>query len=180
MTLLSFSGFLRFSEVVQLRRNDINLKMISHAELFISKPKTDKLRKGSSVIISRTGNVTCPVRALERYLTLGKIEESSDAFLFRKISYCKKSDPHKLCSGDHISYSRAREIFLENISQLGLNRNNFGLHSLRPGGATQAANSGVPDRLFKKHGRWKTDNAKDGFVRESLETRKSVSLQLGI
>ena len=28
------------------------------------------------------------------------------------------------------------------------------------GGASTAANAGVPDRLFKKHGRWKSENAK--------------------
>ena len=28
----------------------------------------------------------------------------------------------------------------------------FGMHSLRAGGATAAANAGVPDRLFKRHG----------------------------
>jgi hypothetical protein len=58
---------------------------------------------------------------------------------------------------------------------LGLDKNNFGLHSLRAGGATNAA------RLLKKtHGRWKTDNAKDGYVREDLKSLLSVSMNLGI
>ena len=33
----------------------------------------------------------------------------------------------------------------------------FGLQSLRAGSATAAANNGVPDRLFKRHGYWKSD-----------------------
>ena len=33
----------------------------------------------------------------------------------------------------------------------------IGTHSLRSGGATAAANAGVPDRLFKRHGRWAKD-----------------------
>ena len=39
------------------------------------------------------------------------------------------------------------------------------LHSLRAGGATSAANVGIPDRLFKRHGRWASENAKDGYVK---------------
>ena len=40
----------------------------------------------------------------------------------------------------------------------------IGTHSLRSGGASAAANAGVPDRLFKRHGRWLSDSAKDGYV----------------
>ena len=40
----------------------------------------------------------------------------------------------------------------------------IGTHSLRNGGATAAANAGVPDRLFKRHGRWASEPAKHGYV----------------
>ena len=43
-----------------------------------------------------------------------------------------------------------------------------------------AANSGVPDRLFKRHGRWASESAKDGYVQDSLSARLSVSKALGI
>jgi hypothetical protein len=43
-------------------------------------------------------------------------------------------------------------------------------------GATNAANAGVSNRLLKKHGRWKTDKAKDGYVREDLKYLLSVSI----
>ena len=57
---------------------------------------------------------------------------------------------------------------------------NYGLHSLRSGGASAAANKGVKDRMFKRHGRWVSDNAKDGYVKDSLHERLSVSLSLGL
>ena len=37
----------------------------------------------------------------------------------------------------------------------------IGAHSLRSGGVTADANAGVPDRLFKQHGRWSNESAKD-------------------
>ena len=86
-----------------------------------------------------------------------------------------------LRDGNHISYSCARDILLENLRQIGLDNSKFGLHSLRLGGATQSANCGkVCDRLFKKHGRWKSESAKDGYVKEKDEIKRLVSLNLGI
>ena len=42
------------------------------------------------------------------------------------------------------------------------------------------ANAGVQDRLFQRHGRWKTVSAKDGYVEDSLDSKLSVSRMLGI
>ena len=47
-----------------------------------------------------------------------------------------------------ISYSRVRELLLDKLKEVGLNPKVFGLHSLRSGGATAAANAGVPDRIL--------------------------------
>lgn len=56
-----------------------------------------------------------------------------------------------------LSYTTARETLLSDLDILGLDKKKRGLHSLRFGGTTAAATAGVNDRLFKKHGRWKTD-----------------------
>ena len=65
-------------------------------------------------------------------------------------------------------------------ANMGLNLSKFGLHSLRSRGAIAAANNGVPDRLFKRPGRWKSDKAKDGYVKDSISELLSVSLNLGL
>jgi hypothetical protein len=54
------------------------------------------------------------------------------------------------------------------------------MHSFRSAGATAAAQNDTPDRLFRIHGRWKSDKAKDGYVLENLQKRVSVSQNLGI
>jgi hypothetical protein len=51
----------------------------------------------------------------------------------------------------------------------------YALHSLRSGGATTAANLGISDRLFKKHGRWRSETAKDEYIKDSLKDRLIVS-----
>lgn len=49
-------------------------------------------------------------------------------------------------------------MFVSDISK-------YGLHSLRADGATVCANSGIPDRLFKRHGRCASETAKDGYIK---------------
>ena len=56
----------------------------------------------------------------------------------------------------------------------------IGVHSLRSGGATAAANAGIPDRFFKRHGRWLSESAKDGYVKDSTSSLLSVSRSLGV
>ena len=55
----------------------------------------------------------------------------------------------------------------------------IGTHSLRSGGAA-AANAGISDCLFKRHGRWPSDSATDGNVKDSLFSRLSISQTLGL
>ena len=69
---------------------------------------------------------------------------------------------------------------LSALEAVALHKRKFGLHSLRSTGATAAAAAGIDDRLFKKHGRGKSDKAKDGYVKENIDVRLSVSTNLGI
>ena len=79
-----------------------------------------------------------------------------------------------------MSYTSVREVVKNKCIQLGLDQSKYGVHSLRAGGATEAANRGVPERLFKRHGRWASDSSKDLYVKDSLRKRLSVSQNLGL
>ena len=52
-----------------------------------------------------------------------------------------------------------REIVPCAFEANGLTRRDYCLHSLRAGGASTAANAQGTDKLFKRHGRWKSDKA---------------------
>ena len=45
---------------------------------------------------------------------------------------------------------------------------------------TISVNNGTLDRLWKRHGRWVSDRAKDGYVADDLHKRLSVTLGLGL
>ena len=57
---------------------------------------------------------------------------------------------------------------------------NLGLHSLRPDGTTEADNADVKERCWKRHGRWKSDSSKDGYVADSVANRIEVSKHPGL
>lgn len=69
---------------------------------------------------------------------------NNDGTFKEKLSTCNKPT----------SYSRVRKLFRTSLDKIRLDKSKFGLHSLRSGGATSAANNSVADRLFKTHGRW--------------------------
>ena len=175
--LIAYAGFLHFDELHKLRPTDLRIadeKLV----VKIRHSKTDQLRKGDKLVISRTNTLTCPVTMLEKYLTLGAIKLSNSQLLYRGIMKTKTGERLRASGG--LTYTRMRELLQEKLNQLGYVPDSFGIHSLRAGGATAAANAGVLDRLFKRHGHWKTDGAKDGYVEDSMEKRLKVTKQLGL
>jgi len=104
---------------------------------------------------------------------------NSTHYVFRALSMTKSG--HTLISlNKPISYSSIRDYFKASFKDIVPDISLFSTHSLRAGGASAAANAGVADRLSQRHGRWKTVSAKDGYVDDSLDSRLSVSKNLGI
>ena len=121
----------------------------------VYKSKTDVYGDGAYVL-AKTGHVSCPFNLLRRYVSAANLDLSSSLPFFRSLYFHKATSIYSLRSAG-VSYSRMREIVLQAFVELGYQNNLLRLHSLRAGGASAAANAGVSDRLFKRHGRWKTD-----------------------
>ena len=144
--------------------------------------KTDVYREGSYVYIAKLENKYCPVVILLRYIEAANLDLSSHLPLFRPLT--KNKSGYSLRNGK-LSYTRCRELFKTTLKDLGYDPKEYGLHSLRSGGATAAvisnnASKAVSETLLKLHGRWKTDEAKDMYVLETERNRLSVTKYLGI
>ena len=175
--VLGFAGFLRFNELVNLKPCNIKIQD-DMLRIHIEHSKTDQLRQGDEVLIARTKSSVCPVSLLECYMKRAGISWEDHRFLFRPIQKTKRGEA--LRESGQISYSCLRDLFRKKLEFLGFPSGDFGLHSLRAGGASAAANAKVPDRLFKRHGRWKSENAKDGYIKDDMESRLEVSKSLGL
>lgn len=169
MTAIAFHGFMRIGEVLNLCRKDIEITN-SKMQITANKSKTDQYGRGSKILIARYNKDWCPVRHMERYLSITGMEskDKGHLFLFRRIRATKKTK-NLTSLNVKLSYARTREIYREKLNLIGEDPNKYGLHSLRSGGATAAAQKGISAALIKKQGRWKSDVARDIYIRSSRD-----------
>ena len=177
MIITCFTGFLRYDEMSNIKCKDLSFNT-TYVTIHIAKSKTDQFRDGNEVLLSKIDSPACPYSALTKYVKAFNVDLSSPNFLFRAMYSVKgKSDlRHKM---KRLSYTRTRELILSRLHEVAPVGCNIGLHSLRASGVSAAASSGVEERCFKRHGRWQS-NAVHGYIKESIESRLSVSQQLGL
>ena len=176
MILIGYAGFLRFNEINYLKCNDVTFND-EHLVLKIRKSKTDIYREGREVLIAKGTSSACPYEMLKRYMSLSSSELGTENYLFRPINTAKNVSV-LLKTNKKMSYTRARECIVKKLKIVAPELN-LGIHSLRASGATVAANAeGINERCLKRHGRWKTDVAKDGYIKDSLDKKLAVSMSL--
>ena len=146
---------------------------------FIKKRKPDVYRECYWMHLSKVQSTLCPIKLLKKYIEAAKIKESEKKFIFRQICHCKQD--FKLKDLDKpISYTAVRDILLTNSKNIELDKTQFYLNSLRSGGVMAAADFGINNRLFQKHGRWRSEKVKNGYVHENLRALLNVSRNLGV
>ena len=176
--LLCFVGFFRFDDVSRIKRSQISFHA-GYMSINVEKSKNDRLRQGDEVLIAKGEGRACPVKILKEYLNRFNIDPLSPQFIFRRLIKTKKS--YKLASNNKlIGYSTFRDHLRKTLRGFVPDPQVYGTHSFRSRGASAVANSGVPDRVFQKHGRWKSATTKNGYVEDSTDIKLSVSKSLGL
>ena len=107
--VLSFMGFLVFSEVGKLRCCDIiiNKTFLSKS---IEKSKTDVYREGSWVYVTKLDMTLCPTELVSQYFKKDNIKGNSQKYIFRGIITPKSNSKLRNCD-KHISYTCVREKY---------------------------------------------------------------------
>ena len=130
-------------------------------------------------MIAKTGTVICPCENIKKFIEWAGLKEDDNVY----CNISKVKNGYKVRnSRERTSYTNLRELFLNALKTHVVDISKKSLHSLISGGATAAANSncGIKERMFKRHGRWASETAKDGYVKDSLKERLAVSLSLGL
>ena len=141
LLVLSFIGFLRLSEVSNLKPSDFIIHN-THMSIFIENSKTDIYRKGHWLHYAKLKSNWHPLDPTKRYFVLAK-------YIFRGIENTKNGQKLKKIDKP-LNYKTIRGHVIDLLANIGLDPKKFGLHRLWSGGASAAANLGVKDRLFKK------------------------------
>ncbi|XP_066918158.1 integrase/recombinase xerD homolog [Clytia hemisphaerica] len=167
------SGFLRISKMLQIQIQHITFCQ-SGVKIFLPKSKTDQIREGNAVFISAKGSY-CPIYWLQKYINLAKLSQPND-YLFCRLFKCKIG--HSAHGNLPISYTTARDSLKGHLTGIVEDKAKYGLHTLRSGVTTKAANNGVSDRMISKHGRWSSNTSRDTYIKDKPLNRFKVSRQL--
>ena len=97
MMVLSFVGFLRYSEVSSFRRSDFIFEN-TYMKIFIEKSKTYIYRDGHWLSISKVNSEICPMMIIKTYLDRCEVDSDSNEFIFRAMSFFKSQSTYKLRS----------------------------------------------------------------------------------
>ena len=105
--------------------------------------KTDPFGKGHVVTLFCTPTGTCPVTAMQVYLSMRPYQPESPLL--------------SLADGTPLTRTKFVMMLRTVLSKVGLNEDLYAGHSFRIGAATTAAVAGLPDYLIKALGRWSSD-----------------------
>ena len=174
LILLAYYGFLRGSEVVRMRRGEVRIgRSEDGADMLVVKvdrmAKNDAERKGHERLVTRQtegeGDM-CAVEAVRRWLTTPPRAGPQGALFPTE-------------KGGEMSVDTPRGRLKHWLTKSGVtDAGAYGFHSLRAGGATQAAKNGVSEEDIKRHGNWKSDAVR-AYIRPDEEDRLGASAALG-
>ena len=181
MALLGFAGFLRYSDLVILTAADVRFED-EHMELFLEQRKNDQLREGNVVIIGKGCTGACPVW-WTRWL-INSLGLRGNTRLFQRfdgrVARFHPERAKETLTGIKMPYEQCSRLVLRLVAtELQITEKQaaarFGTQSLRSGGATLVAAEGVDDRIFQRHGGWRSVAVKDRYVKDSLDAKLVVT-----
>ena len=111
-------------------------------------------------LLLNSGNILCPVSALDRMFHLIQVPSHCPAF-------CSPS-------GKPINYWTCYNFIKDIIDRAGLNGDKYNSHSFRRGGCTLAAQSGIIDWKLKKMGDWKS-NCFQEYIHSDLQDKLNAA-----
>ncbi|PPR47137.1 MAG: hypothetical protein CFH19_00743 [Alphaproteobacteria bacterium MarineAlpha5_Bin9] len=168
LILLGFYSFCRRSEIILMNFEDLSFSK-SSIEINIRYSKTDQTGLGRVISIPKTGDLCCPVTALNKWLEISNIKSGR---LFYKINKSKKIEKTTLNKKDFSKVSLTDSHFVlilkKRAKNAGItNCEMISGHSLRIGAITQARINGVPVHEIMAQSGHKTTQMIDRYTKLS-------------
>lgn len=156
LLLLGFAGGFRRSELVGLKRDDIE-EVRQGLVVTLRRSKTDQEGEGRRIGIPHGRTRHCPVAAVERWIEVAGIETGA---LFRPINRHGHVGDTPL-TGDAVSV-----LIRERLKVAGFDPEGYSGHSLRAGFATSAAQAGVSTLKIRAQTGHASDEMLSRYLRE--------------
>lgn len=169
LLLVGTAAALRRSELVALDVADVAL-LPEGLRVTIRRSKTDSEGHGAVLAVGRTGRLTCPAAAYERWLAAAGIAEGA---VFRAV------DRHGRIGG-RLSGNAVALIVQRRAAAAGLDAAAFSGHSLRSGFATSAARAGMGEFKIAAQTRHASLAVLRRYVREGRLFEENLSEEIGL
>jgi integrase len=171
LILLGFAAALRRSELVALRVEDVRFEE-EGLVLTLRRSKTNQEGRLETIAVAYGSEPgTCPVRALRAWLAAAGLVGGP---LF--VGLTPQGGLRTVALGDrmvaHVVKRRCRAVGMDPELVAG--------HSLRRGFATAAARAKKPDRMIKRHGRWKSTAMLDRYIEDGTRWDENASVGIGL
>ena len=152
---LMFTTFSRYEESAALKCSQISKNKDDLVVTFL-KGKTYQVGEARCAVIAAQTGVLNPVNVILAYMDrLQSVHKEANGFLFPTLTHSAKGDG---VVQKPASYKAVNELFKKAVvdSKVAIDASNFGLHSMRRGAATSAANNGASDHIIQKQMRVST------------------------
>ena len=172
--VINFFSLGRFGDMDNVQRSDLvfGTRPSLHLKIGFSNLKNDPFSEGGEKLISANLDLEqyCPVRLTQNYLRyLGS------SFSGNMQPACQSKNPNSPLPGSKVCYSNALSDLRQLLNALGFGQLRFGEHSPRRGGASHAANLGMPMEDLQRLGGWKSQMIPAKYVDLSTARRIAVS-----
>ena len=131
-------------------------------------PRKTDTRHVAQTSIRRIRPVAGEQRPLELVQTYLRLSGHTEGWLFRSISGGGK---FAVSNKRPVSQTSLNELVKDSAQRLGFDPRDFGTHSLKHGFADDGKLAGVPNRVLKAAGGWKSDRAFHGYGGEAARQR---------
>lgn len=166
--LLTFYSAFRRSSVTELDLASVEPSPDGDAvRLYVAYSKTDQRGDGRHTYISVQDD-HCPIEALNAWLKVRKMDEGP---LYRNLHHRGSSN------GGRLNPAIVNRIVKWGVTQIGLDAEPYGAHSLRSGFATQAAKDGVDPRLIKEQTGHKSYEMLDRYIQDGTRWTHNATIR---
>lgn len=170
MIAFAYSLLLRYDEISHISCNHVS-EQKNGLKILIPKSKTDKLRNGKNIFLSKSDSATSTYALFSKYLVATNLKLGINHFLFCPL---KRAGASYIPTNKRLAYTSYRDIVKRAVKSIGLDEKMYGTHSCRSGGATDLAPH-VSQHDLLVTGRWVDPRSLRSYVELPEESRFEIS-----
>ena len=167
MITICYYTLMRFDCIKNVRLSNLSFCK-DYVRFRVPFSKTDQIGEGQDCYLVATNEEFDPYILLCTYLyDFHVLFGEKDSYLIPPFVYDSWQKSWQIKEDSQISYSTAYSSFKTLLKKFGIQSRHLSLHSMRIGGVTDDFQSGLPERIIDKKGRWKNPKTKFRYCKDA-------------